>query len=219
MIQKSLLLLLGIAATVWGQADKTVLCHVPVGNPENARTIDTANPSAHLNPDTGEPNSGHELDFLGPCEEPNDPPDPPDPPARLRESRRRLVPDPMIVSCVVFPAFRNDPRLLANNLNDHDGHLVIRSASPEGEEVFEVAVAAQGRAELGLPNPSFNGYVEVKAHTADIRSVVEFDLPGKGLTREYGLPCWDDTDTPLYGTWGVLERTDHSLRWRRGQDR
>ena len=57
--------------------------------------------------------------------------------------------------------------------------------------------------------------VEVKAHTADIRSVVEFDLPGMGLTREYGLPCWEGTDTPLYGTWGVLERTDHSLRWRR----
>ena len=207
MIQKTLLLLLGVAVTAWGQAGKTVLCHVPVGNPENAVTIDTANPSAHLKPDTGEPNSGHELDFLGPCEEPTDPPDPPDPPdlpdppdppdppgddpptTILRGLRGRLIPDPLIVSCVVFPAFRNDPRLLVNNLNDHDGRLVIRSASPEGEEVFEVAVAAQGRAKLALPDPSFNGYVEVKAHTADIRSVVEFDLPGMGLTREYGLPC------------------------------
>ena len=74
-MKKIILLLLSSAGVVWSQAEKVTLCHVPSGNPENAVTIETANPSAHIDLETGEGAAGHELDFLGPCE--GDPPDPP----------------------------------------------------------------------------------------------------------------------------------------------
>ena len=47
-MKKIILLLLSSAGVVWAQQEKVTLCHVPPGNPENAVTIETANPSARI---------------------------------------------------------------------------------------------------------------------------------------------------------------------------
>ena len=87
---------------------------------------------------------------------------------------------------------------------------LVRVVSPDFEDVKYIPAEARGRAELDRPTPTFQGFVEVKAFGADIRSVLEHDRPGKGITREYGLPCWPGSDAALYGRWGVVEMTD---RW------
>ena len=116
--------------------------------------------------------------------------------------------DPKVISCVLFPAYWEGPLLVLTNVNDHDGYALVRVVSPDFEDVKYIPAEARGRAELDRPNPTFQGFVEVKAFGADIRSVLEHDRPGKGITREYGMPCWPGSDVALYGRWGVVEMTD-----------
>ena len=101
-----------------------------------------------------------------------------------------------------------DPLLVLTNVNDVDGFVTVRTLTPDREEVDEIQVPALGRAELDHADPTIRGFLEVKAYGADIRSVLEHDRPGKGLTREYGLPCWSGSAVPAYGQWGVFEMKD-----------
>ena len=109
---------------------------------------------------------------------------------------------------MLFVAYWEDPLLVLTNVTDEDGYVSVRTITPDYEEVSEIQVAARGRAELDNADPTIRGFLEVKAYVTDIRSVLEHDRPGKGLTREYGLPCWDRSDIPGYGRWGVLEMRD-----------
>lgn len=93
-------------------------------------------------------------------------------------------------------------------MNDVDGFVTVRTLTPDREEVDEIQVPALSRAELDHADPTIRGFLEVKAYGADIRSVLEHDRPGKGLTREYGLPCWSGSAVPAYGQWGVFEMRD-----------
>ena len=109
---------------------------------------------------------------------------------------------------MLFVAYWEDPLLVLTNVTDEDGHVSVRTITPDYEEVSEIEVAARGRAEFDNADPTIRGFLEVKAYVTDIRSVLEHDRPGKGLTREYGLPCWDGSAIPAYGQWGVFEMRD-----------
>ena len=139
-MKKIILLLLSSAVVVWSHEEEVTPCHVPPGNPENAVTIETANPSAHIDPQTGKGAEGHELDYLGPCEDgPPDPPDPPDPPEPAPNGGSgqsgQVSSDPKVISCVLFPAYWEGPLLVLTNVNDHDGYALVRVVSPDFEDV------------------------------------------------------------------------------------
>ena len=109
---------------------------------------------------------------------------------------------------MLFPAYWEDPLLILTNVTKEDGYVSVRTITPDYEEVSEIQVAARGRAELDHPDPTIRGFLVVKAFVTDIRSVLEHDRPGKGLTREYGLPCWAGSAVPAYGESGVFEMID-----------
>ena len=201
----------------WAQQEKTVLCHVPGGDLSKAVTIETANPSAHIDIAIGFGVPQHELDTTGPCvvvPPPPPPPPPPDPPAPETNPstgahhRRTKADEPGLISCVLFPAYWEDPLLVLTNVTDEEGYVSVRTIMPDREEVSQIQVPALGRAELDNPDPTIRGFLEVKVYVADIRSVLEHDRPGKGLTREYGLPCWAGSAIPVYGQWSVFEMRD-----------
>ena len=109
---------------------------------------------------------------------------------------------------MLFPAYREDPLLVLTNVNDMDGFATVRTITPDRDELSEITVLARGHAEFDNPDPMIGGFLVVKAYGADIRSVLEHDRPGKGLTREYGVPCWVGSDVAAYGQWGVFEMRD-----------
>ena len=109
---------------------------------------------------------------------------------------------------MLFPVYREDPLLVLTNVNDMNGFATVRTMTPDRDELSEITVFARGHAEFDNPDPMIGGFLVVKAYGADIRSVLEHDRPGKGLTREYGVPCWVGSDVPAYGQWGVFEMRD-----------
>ena len=87
---------------------------------------------------------------------------------------------------MLFVAYWEDPLLILTNVTDEDGYVSVRTITPDRKEVSEIQVPARGRAELDNADPMIRGFLEVKAYVTDIRSVLEHDRPGKGLTREMG---------------------------------
>jgi len=67
MTRKFLLMCVGSCLIMFAQQERTVLCHVPGGDLSKSLTIETGNPSAHIDPIQGNA-PGHEADFLGPCD-------------------------------------------------------------------------------------------------------------------------------------------------------
>ena len=113
-----------------------------------------------------------------------------------------------LISCVLFPAYWEDPVLVLTNVGDADGYVSVRTITADREETKELKVAARSQSEFDHADPTIRGFLEVKAYDSDVRSVLEHDRPGKGLTREYGLPCWSGSAVPAYGQWGVFEMRD-----------
>ena len=69
-MKRILLIFISSTMLTWAQSGKTVLCHVPGGDLSKAVTIETANPSAHIDIETGLGVPQHRLDKIGACAPP-----------------------------------------------------------------------------------------------------------------------------------------------------